>query len=91
MRLDEFCYKYCDNLYNPSIMEHSQSTGFLLLKKMVVENIEPASLKEMKRWENKPTLEEISSEPDIKYLRFLHPILRPHIIENWEIIKNMEV
>lgn len=66
-------------------------TGYILLKKMVVENITPASLDEIKTWENSPTKEQLFSTPDIKYLRFLHPILRPYIIENWNIIKSMKI
>ena len=61
------------------------------IKKMIVNNITPVSLEEINRWETNPTNEELSSVPDIKYLRFLHPNLRPFIIENWDEIKLMEV
>ena len=63
----------------------------LLFKRMVIENITPASIKEIERWENNPTKEELFSKPHIKYLRFLHPVLRPFIIENWDKIKLMKV
>ena len=58
---------------------------------MVVEQIKPASLAEINRWENNPTIKELFSVPNIKYLRFLHPLLRPYVIKNWEIIKNLDV
>lgn len=91
LTFNEFCHKNCDRLYEPRLGEESQSTGYTLLKKMVVENITPASLDEIKTWENNPTKEQLFSTPDIKYLRFLHPILRPYIIENWNIIKSMKI
>ena len=58
---------------------------------MIIEKIEPASLDEIKRWENNPTEEELISIPDIKYLRFLHTNLRAFIIENWNEIKNLKI
>ena len=88
---DEFCYKLCDKLYLPNLPDHSQSTGYHLLKKMVIEDIEPVSLEEMKRWESNPTFEEKATIPDIKYLRFLHQNLRPVIIEYWCFIKKMKI
>jgi hypothetical protein len=87
---NEFCYKCCDGLYEPRLSDDVQSTGYKQLKKMVVENITPASLEEIERWEKNPTNDELISPPDIKYLRFLHVLLRPYIIENWEIIKTLK-
>jgi hypothetical protein len=91
LTFNEFCHKYCDGLYNPKFDENEQSTGYIMLKKMVVENITPASIIEIKRWEINPTNEELMSVPDIKYMRFLHTNLRPFIIENWEVIRGMEI
>lgn len=91
LTFNEFCYKCCDRLYEPELPEFSQGTGYTQLKRMVIENITPASIKEIERWENNPTKEELFSEPHIKYLRFLHPVLRPFIIENWDKIKLMKV
>ena len=88
---DEFCHLYCDGLYDPRLSRDEQCTGYNQLKKMVLENITPASLKDTTRWENNPTREELISTPDIKYLRFLHPVLRPFIINNWEVIKTLDV
>lgn len=87
----EFCRECCDGMYDPRFPEDTQCTGYIELKKMVVKNITPASLEEIKRWETDPTNEELSSIPDIKYLRFLHPLLRPYIIENWEEIRTMDI
>jgi len=91
LTFNEFCHKYCDGLYEPRLSEDKQCTGYTQLKKMVIENIEPASLQEINRWENTPTTEELFSEPDIKYLRFLHPLLRPYVIENWQTIKTLDI
>jgi hypothetical protein len=87
----EFCHKCCDGLYEPRLPEDAQCTGYKELKKMVVEKITPASLDEIKRWETIPTSKELFTTPDIKYLRFLHPVLRPYIIDNWEEIRKMEI
>ena len=89
--LQEFCQKNCDRLYNPNLSENEQSTGYLQLKEMVVNKITPASLEEIERWENHPTIEELLNPPNIKYLRFLHPLLRPYIVKNWETIKNLSI
>lgn len=91
LTFNEFCAEYLDRMYEPRLLQEQQSTGYLQLRKMVVENITPASLIEMVRWETNPTTEELLSEPDIKYLRFLHPLLRSIIIDNWGKIKRMEI
>lgn len=88
---NEFCHKTCDGLYEPRLDYNAQSTGYKLLLKMVVENIKPASIEETKRWEDNPTQDELLSRPDIKYLRFLHSLLRPYIIENWDIISKLTI
>lgn len=88
---NEFCYKCCDGLYNPRFTEEEQCTGYLELKKMVINKIKPASLKEIERWEKYPTSEELFQTPNVKYLRFLHPLLRPLIIEHWGEILKMEI
>lgn len=89
LTFDEFCEKNCDKMYEPRLSQDKQCTGYLKLKEMVLNNIEPASLEEMKRWEQNPTFDELISTPDIKYLRFLHVNLRPFIIENWNYIKTL--
>ena len=91
LTFNEFCRKHCDWMYDPRLPQEFQCTGYIQLRKMVIEQIEPASLEEMHRWENNPTIEELFSKPDIKYLRFLHPLLRPYIIKNWDVIKTLEV
>ena len=91
LTFNEFCRNCCDGMYEPRLSQDTQCTGYIQLKKMVIENIAPASLEEISRWENNPTTEELFSEPNIKYLRFLHPLLRPFIIENWKIIKTLDV
>lgn len=91
LTFDEFCNKCCDGLYEPKLPLNTQSTGYTQLRKMVAENINPATIDEIVRWENNPTLTELFSTPDIKYLRFLHPNLRPYIIQHWNIIKLMKL
>lgn len=85
----EFCFKYCDTLYNPNLPDNAQCTGFNLLRKMVLENITPASAKECEEWEK--SRDNIFETPELKYLRFLHPNLRPFIREQWDKIKKMDV
>ena len=46
---------------------------------------------EIKRWETNTTVEDMKSSPHIKYMVFLHPILRNHIIKNWDMIKTMKI
>lgn len=87
----DFCHTCCDGMYEPRLPEESQCTGYKQLKKMIAENIEPASLKEIERWETHPTIDEMISVPNIKYLRFLHPLLRPYVIEKWDEIKEMDI
>jgi|688.fasta_scaffold17891_6 hypothetical protein len=84
---NEFCHKYCDGLYEPRLSEDKQCTGYHTLKRMVKENITPASLEEIKRWETQPTPEELITPPHLKYMRALHPLLRPVIIDEWDKIK----
>jgi hypothetical protein len=91
MTFNEFCEKFCDGLYNPRFPDKEQCTGYLKLKEMVVQQIEPASFEETNRWETNPAPEELSEEPKLMYLRFLHVNLRPLIINNWHFIKNLKV
>ena len=49
LTFNEFCHKNCDGLYEPRLSEDKQCTGYIQLKKMVVENITPASLKEIEQ------------------------------------------
>lgn len=87
----EFCVRYCDGLYDPHIPEDAQCAGYKTLRRMVGDGICPASMDEMRRWETYPTTQELCSTPDIRYLRFLHPILRPYIVKNWEKIKQLPI
>lgn len=91
LTFNQFCNKFCDGLYEPRLSEDKQCTGYVQLKKMVVENITPASFEEIQRWEKNPTRDELLTTPNIKYLRFLHPLLRPYIIEHWNVIKNLKI
>lgn len=86
-KFNEFCNKQLDGLYDPNFNYEEQCIGYKKLKQMVDNDIEPANEKEMIRWENTPTLNEISSTPPLKYLRFIHVNLRPIVINNWQKIK----
>jgi len=44
LTFNEFCHKYCDGMYEPKLPQEAQCTGYIQLKKMVVEHIDPASL-----------------------------------------------
>ena len=91
MTFNKFCHHTLDGLYDPEFPQEEQSTGYKQLKRMMVEKISPASFREMKRWETNPTEEEMASEPDIKYLRFLHPLVRKFVVENWLDIVTLEI
>ena len=84
-----FCYKVCDGLYHPLLQD--ENTSYEELKELVLSGIRPASEKEIKRWETEPTEKELTEIPHKKYLRFLHPNLRPLIINNWDMILLMEI
>lgn len=88
---NNFCKESCDGLYEPNLPYEAQSIGYKQLRKMIEEGIAPASLKDIERWEKEPTIKEVMSDPDIRYLRFLHPILRIFIINNWSYIKDLEL
>jgi len=88
---NEFCYHVYDGLYNPAMGYEYQCTGYKELRRMVEQGIEPASMEEIVRWENSTGNEEIILVPDVKYLRFLHPLLRLFIVENWDYIKNLKL
>lgn len=88
---NEFCFKYCDRMYNSSFTLDEQCTGYKQLRKMIEEQITPTTFEEILRWENKPTADELLSAPNIKYLRFLHTNLRQPIRDNWNYIKTLEL
>ena len=87
---NQFCEQKCDGLYDSNFPDNEQCNGYIKLKKMINDNIDPVSIEEIKRWETNPTQEEMNSIPDVKYLQFLHPVLRPYIIDLWLTIKNLE-
>lgn len=89
MTFDNFCFYFCDGLFDPNFPYKDQCTGYKQLKKMVVEGTQPASLDEIERWEKFPTVDELCEEPNIKYLRFLHKLLHPMIIERWDQISKL--
>jgi len=90
-KFDDFCHKVCDGLYDPKFPYESQCNGYKELRNMVINKMVPASLEEMERWENNPTVEEMYSTPEVRYLRFIHPVFRVMLVENWDKIKDMEV
>lgn len=91
MNFNDFCHKILDGMYEPRLPYESQCTGYKLLKKMVQEDIAPATEEEYKRWREKPTIKELLSEPDLKYLTFLHELVRPVIRKHWSEIKNLQL
>jgi hypothetical protein len=77
--------KFCEAL------DIKDCSGYHELKNMLINNIRPATLAEIERWETKPTIKELMSIPETKYLRFLHPNIRPVIIEHWDTIIKSEI
>jgi hypothetical protein len=88
---NEFCEHTLDRLYDSRLPQEAQSTGYKELRRMVEQGVEPHSLAEITRWEQSPTKEELRSIPDVRYLRHLHPLLRPIIVEHWNTIKNLKL
>lgn len=91
MSFNQFCHKKLDGLYDPNFDYKEQCSGYKQLREMVANNIKPASREEIKRWEKHPTLEELTEIPKIKYMRNLHTLLRPVVIDNWHNIKNLQL
>mgnify|MGYP007089347074 FL=1 len=89
LTFNEFCHQYCDGLYDPNFPYEKQCTGYKKLREMVEKQITPASEEEYNRWSNNPTIIELLSIPDIKYMTSLHVNLRPLIREKWNFIKNL--
>lgn len=86
---DVFCEKYLDGLYNSKLPIGSQCSGYYKLKEMVLSDIKPATEEEYKRWKNNPTMDELLSPPDIRYLTFLHELARPVVRRYWKHIKKL--
>lgn len=91
MSFNDFCYKILDKMYEPRLSFENQCTGYKLLRKMVEKDITPATEEEYYRWKNNPTKEELFSKPDIKYLNFLHQLIRPFVREHWDKIKKLSL
>ena len=87
LTFNDFCYKSLDRMYEPRLSYEQQCTGYKILRTMVEEDITPSTKEEYERWKNNPTIEELCSKPDIKYLTFLHELIRPIIREHWDKIK----
>jgi hypothetical protein len=88
---DEICAEYLDGIFTPGFTEEDQSTGYKLLKELIQTKTKPASEAEYIRWKTNPTIEELMMKPDIKYLDFLHPILRSIIRDNWDNFKKLKI
>lgn len=91
MTFNKFCEKWCDGLYDPKLPMESQCTGYKELRSMVENGIAPAPPKELIRYLNSPTMIELVSVPDIKYMRFLHPLLRNSVSQNWNFISKLKL
>ena len=88
---NEFCEKYLDRLYDPNFSYKEQCSGYKQLRLMVEKDIVPATKGDENRWENNPTVKELYSIPETKYMRNLHPLLRDYVRNNWETIKKLEL
>ena len=88
---NDFCNYCLDRMYEPRLPEESQCSGYILLKKMVVEGITPASCDETFRYKTKPTYEELTTQPSLKYLLFMHENTRQYIRDNWDFISKLKV
>lgn len=91
MTFNKFCEKFCDGLYDPKLPMEYQCTGYKGLRSMIENGIAPAYPEEMIRYLNSPTMIELVSVPDVKYMRCLHPLLRDFVFENWNFISKLEL
>jgi hypothetical protein len=82
---ERFCAKYCDGLYTPGLLYDSQASGYQLLREMIILDITPASDEECEEWRK-----DIFASPNLKYLEFLHPKIRPFIRKHWHMIREFE-
>ncbi len=89
MTFNEYCVRVLDHMYTPGLPDEVQCSGYILLKKMVKENITPASHRAMGRYLRDP--KGLLKAPELKHLWFLHPLLRSHVINNWDIIRDLEL
>lgn len=83
--LNNFLYS-CGGLYDPDLAYDSQCDGYKRLLKMITDGIEPVTLEELEALERNQATVGFSYN---RYLLFLHPLLRTHIIKNWSIIKKL--
>jgi hypothetical protein len=88
---DSFCEKYLDGLYDSKVPMDVQCSGFNKLKQMVKDGVTPATEEEFKRWKFHPTMEELLSPPDAKYLTFLHHLTRESVRKYWNYIKKLRL
>lgn len=81
MTFNQFCFIHLDGLYDPRFDYEDQCNGYKMLRQMILDDITPAAIEGVDgiKYENQY----------IKGLKFLHPVLRPHIIKYWEPIKEM--
>jgi hypothetical protein len=85
LTLHNFLYS-CGGLYNPKLDYDLQCDGYKRLLKMITDGIEPVTLQVLESLEDNQVTVGFSYD---RYLLFLHPILRTHVIKNWSIIKKL--
>lgn len=82
---ERFCEIHLDGLYDSRFPYDSQASGYKLLREMVILDITPASDEECEEWRK-----DIFASPNLKYLEFLHPKIRPLIRKHWHRIREFE-
>lgn len=88
---NDFCTIYLDRMYDDRFSFEEQGSGYKQLHFMVKNNITPATKEETESWENNPTPQELTSIPDVKYMRSLHPLVREVVRDNWKFIKTLKL
>lgn len=89
MTFNEFCHTALDGLYNPNLGYEDQGSGYKQLRQMLLDDITPATTDEMEYFEDNITIGTEYQKQYVKCLRFLHPLLRPHITNHWDDIKTL--
>ena len=87
MTFNDFCYNQLDGLYNPRFNYEDQCSGYKMFRQMLLDDITPATKDEMEDFENNVSIGMEYHKQYVKCLGFLHPVLRPFIVDNWDNIK----
>lgn len=85
LRFNKFCYQSLQ-IYTLDLLYEQQCRGYKKLKELIESGESCVDQKEYQRWKDHPTLQEIESVPELKYLCFLHPNAAMVVRQQWDLI-----